>query len=88
MQNQETKYLHSTEIMIVHDGVDVLISEYGTLQTKNLGEFTATLSNNIISVIYTPTAVNGMPAGNPGGYWSGIEDTISNTLRVSGDFLT
>lgn len=88
VQNQETKYLHSTEIMIVHDGVDVLISEYGTLQTKNLGEFTATLSNNIISVIYTPTAVNGMPAGNPGGYWSGVENNISNTIRLSRDFLT
>lgn len=88
VQNQETKYLHSTELMIVHDGVDVMISEYGTLWTKNLGEFTATLSNNIVSVTYTPTPVNGVPAGNPGGYWSGVTDVISNTVRLSRDFLT
>jgi hypothetical protein len=88
VQNQETKYLHSTELMIVHDGVDVLISEYGTLWTKNLGEFTATLNNNIISVLYTPTAVNGIPSGNPGGFWSGVENVISNTIRLSRDFLT
>lgn len=88
VQNQETKYLHSTELMIVHDGVDVMISEYGTLLTKNLGEFTATLSNDIISVKYTPTAVNGIPAGNPGGYWTGLTDVISNTIRLSRDFIT
>lgn len=88
VQNQETKYLHSTELMIVHDGVDVMISEYGTLWTKNLGEFTAVLNNNIVSVLYTPTAVNGMPAGNPGGFWSGVENVISNTIRLSRDFLT
>ena len=88
VQNQETKYLHSTELMIVHDGVDVMISEYGTLWTKNLGEFTASLNNEIVSVIYTPKPVNGVPAGNPGGYWSGVEDVISNTIRLSKDFLT
>jgi len=88
VQNQETKFLHSTELMIVHDGVDVMISEYGTLQTKNLGQFTATLNNNIISVTYTPTAVNGVPAGNPGGFWSGVTDVISNAIRLSKDYLT
>jgi hypothetical protein len=88
VQNQETKYLHSTELMIVHDGIDVMISEYGTLWTKNLGEFTAVLNNNIVSVIYTPTPVNGIPAGNPGGFWTGLENVISNTIRLSRDFLT
>jgi hypothetical protein len=88
VQNEEIKYLHSTEIMIVHDGVDVMISEYGTLLTKNLGEFTATLENNIISVKYTPTPVNGVPAGNPGGFWSGVTDVISNVIRLNRDFLT
>lgn len=88
VQNQETKYLHSTELMIVHDGVDVMISEYGTLWTKNLGEFTATLANDIVSVVYTPTPVNGVPAGNPGGFWNGVTDVIENTIRLSRDFLT
>ena len=87
---QETKYIHSTELMIVHDGVDLMISEYGSLWTKNLGEFSAVLnpSTQVVSLYYTPSATNGIPAGNPGGYWTNVLDNIQNTVRLSKDFLT
>lgn len=88
IQNLETTYIHSTELMIVHDGTDVMLSEYGTLWTKNLGEFTATLSSGLISVVYTPSAVNGVPSGNPGGQWDGFTDVISNSVKLTRDFLT
>ena len=48
-------WIHSTKIMVLHDGTDVYMSEYATLFTnKLLGSFTVDMSGNNVRLRYTP----------------------------------
>jgi hypothetical protein len=52
-------WIHSTKIMVLHDGTDVYMSEYATLFTnKLLGSFTVDMSGNNVRLRYTPAFDN------------------------------
>lgn len=47
--------IHSTEIMLMHDGVDVYLTEYATLINDSLlGSFSAEINNNVVRLLFTP----------------------------------
>ena len=53
---QGTAY-HSTELMLVHDGTDVYLTEYGTVYTSDIiGTFDASISGGNVNIIFTKTA--------------------------------
>ena len=48
-------WIHSTKIMVIHDGTDVYLSEYSTLFTeKSLGTFTAQINGSNVELSYSP----------------------------------
>lgn len=58
---QGSNNYHSTELMLVHNGADVYLTEYGTVYTSNiLGTFDASIStiNSVqyVNIIFTKTA--------------------------------
>lgn len=47
---------HVTEVVILHDGTNVYVSEYGTMYTNSsLGTLTADISGNYVRLLATPT---------------------------------
>lgn len=53
-ENEEGLRVHSTEIMLVHDNVDVLMTEYATLVSDvYLGSFSAEINNNEVRLLFT-----------------------------------
>lgn len=47
---------HVTEVVIMHDGTDVYISEYGTMYTtSSLGTVTADINSNFVRLLVTPS---------------------------------
>jgi len=50
-----TEY-HVTEILLIHDGTQGFITEYGTVTTSgSLGDFTVNVSGNNVNLVCTPT---------------------------------
>ena len=56
--NSGVKY-HTTEMIVVQDGTNAYITEYGTIQTaESLGTFTATVAGGNMSLQFTPSSAN------------------------------
>ena len=49
---------HSTEVMLVHDGSDVTLTQYGTLKDTNLATFDADISGANVRLRCTPASSN------------------------------
>lgn len=49
---------HSTEVMLVHDGSDVTLTQYGTLKDTNLATFDADISGANVRLRCTPASTN------------------------------
>lgn len=50
---------HVTEVMIIHDGTDVYISEYGTIITgSSLGTITGSISGGLVRLQVSPSNIN------------------------------
>lgn len=47
---------HSTEIMLVHDGSVVTMTQYGTLKDNNLASFDADISGSNVRLLATPAS--------------------------------
>lgn len=46
----------ATEILVVHDGANVVVTEYATLSTNgSMGTFAANLATNVVSLLFNPT---------------------------------
>ena len=57
VQVKQGSAYHSTELMLVHDGTDVYLTEYGTVYTSDIiGTFDASISGGNVNVIFTKTA--------------------------------
>lgn len=54
----EGSNFHSTEIMIVHDGSSVTITQYGTLKDTTLATFDADISGDNVRLLVTPASTN------------------------------
>ena len=48
---------HSTEIVLVHDGSSVTLTQYGTLKTSSLATFDADISGSNLRLLCTPASV-------------------------------
>tara|TARA_Y100000004_G_scaffold140003_1_gene159005 strand:- start:2695 stop:3105 length:411 start_codon:yes stop_codon:yes gene_type:complete len=49
---------HSTEVVLVHDGSDVTLTQYGTLKDTNLATFDADISGANVRLRCTPASSN------------------------------
>lgn len=50
---------HATEVLLIHNGTIVFITEYGTIFTGvNLGEIDADISGGFVRLLVTPTNIN------------------------------
>jgi hypothetical protein len=49
---------HSTEIMLVHDGSAVTMTQYGTLKSKSLATFDADISGANVQLLCTPASTS------------------------------
>ena len=49
---------HSTEIMLVHDGSTVTMTQYGTLKSKSLATFDADISGANVQLLCTPASTS------------------------------
>ena len=47
---------HSTEVMLVHDGSTVTMTQYGTLKDTNLATFDADISGDNVRLLITPAS--------------------------------
>jgi hypothetical protein len=47
---------HSTEIVVVHDGSAVTLTQYGTLKSSNLASFDADISGTDVRLKVTPAS--------------------------------
>ena len=54
----EGSNFHSTEIMIVHDGSAVTLTQYGTLKDTTLATFDADISGDNVRLLVTPASTN------------------------------
>jgi len=54
----EGSNFHSTEIMIVHDGSAVTLTQYGTLKDTTLATFDADISGDNVRLLVTPASSN------------------------------
>lgn len=45
---------HSTEVVVVHDGSAVTLTQYGTLKSSNLASFDADISGDNLRLLVTP----------------------------------
>lgn len=53
--------VHSSEIMVTHNGTNAYISEYGIVTSSGeLGEFTASLATGTLTLQFTPTGATSM----------------------------
>ena len=52
----EGSKFHSTEIMLVHDGSSVTMTQYGTLKSHSLATFDADVSGSDIRLLCTPAS--------------------------------
>lgn len=56
---------HVTEVMVLHDGTDVYINEYGTIYTNSsLGTVSADMVNGYVRLLVTPTNSNTVVKGH------------------------
>lgn len=54
-ENGSNDRYHSTEIMLMHNAIDVFLTEYATLINDiNLGTFSAEINNNEVRLLFTP----------------------------------
>ena len=59
IKNNVDPYFHSTKLMVLQDGTDVYINEYGTVfNDRRLGEFSADISGGNARLLYTPAPNN------------------------------
>jgi hypothetical protein len=59
VQAKYSTSIHSTEIMVMHDGTNVYISEYGTMYSgSSLGTFSADISSGLVRLLFSPTNIN------------------------------
>lgn len=59
IQAKYSTSIHSTEIMVIHNGTDVFISEYGTMYSgSSLGSFSADISSGVVRLLFSPTNIN------------------------------
>ena len=59
IKNTVDPYFHSTKLMVLHDGTDVYINEYGTVfNNRRLGDFSADISGGNLRLLYTPAPNN------------------------------
>jgi hypothetical protein len=50
---------HSTEILLIHDGTTVYMTEYGTIFTSaSLGTFDGDISSGLVRLLVTPANIN------------------------------
>ena len=50
---------HSTEILLIHDGTTVYMTEYGTIFTNaSLGTFDGDISSGLVRLLVTPATIN------------------------------
>lgn len=49
---------HSTEIMLIHDGSTVTITQYGILKDTTLASFDADISGSNVRLLCTPASTN------------------------------
>jgi len=49
---------HSTEVVLVHDGSAVTLTQYGTLKSSNLATFDADISGSDVRLLITPASVD------------------------------
>ena len=50
---------HSTEILLIHDGTTVYMTEYGTIFTNaSLGTFDGDISSGLVRLLVTPANIN------------------------------
>lgn len=54
----EGSNFHSTEIMLVHDGSTVTLTQYGTLKDTNLATFDADINGDNVRLLCTPAGTN------------------------------
>lgn len=47
---------HSTEIMLIHDGSSVTLTQYGTLKSTSLASFDADISGANVRLLVTPSS--------------------------------
>jgi len=53
--------VHSSEVMVTHNGTNAYISEYGIVTSgSELGEFTASLAAGTLTLQFTPTSATSM----------------------------
>ena len=50
--------VHSTEVLLTHDNIDVFFSEYATVQTANLMVISANVASGNVNLIITPSNAN------------------------------
>lgn len=59
VQAKYSTSIHSTEIMVMHDGTNVYIHEYGTMYSgSSLGTFSADISSGLVRLLFSPTNIN------------------------------
>ncbi len=59
VQMKEGTNVHTTEVLMVHDGTNAYITEYGTiLSGGSLGSLTASISGGTASLLVTPTSTS------------------------------
>jgi hypothetical protein len=49
---------HSTEIVLVHDGSTVTMTQYGTLKNNSVASFDADISGSDLRLLITPASAN------------------------------
>jgi hypothetical protein len=49
---------HSTEVVVVHDGSAVTLTQYGTLKSSNLASFDADISGDNLRLLVTPESTS------------------------------
>jgi len=49
---------HSTEIVLVHDGSTVTMTQYGTLKNNSVASFDADISGSNLRLLITPASAN------------------------------
>jgi hypothetical protein len=56
---------HTSEVMVLHDGSNVYLSEYGTMYTNNsLGTVSADILNGYVRILVTPTNITTVVKGH------------------------
>jgi len=60
VQAKITGEIHMTEVLVMHDGTDVFVTEYGTMFSgaASLGTFTADINSGNVRLLFTPANTN------------------------------